>query len=82
MGEAVQVLVAEDDRDIGELIARYVQRNGWTVRLVTSGTEALSYAKEHAVDLLILDLMLPGMSGLDVPRCAPTTRPPRFPSSW
>ena len=41
----VQVLVAEDDRDIGELIARYVQRNGWTVRLVTSGTEALSYGR-------------------------------------
>ena len=80
----MQVLVAEDDRDIGELIARYVQRNGWTVRLVTSGTEALSYAKEHAVDLLILDLMLPGMSGLDVFAAlfVPTTRPPRFPSSW
>ena len=64
----MQVLVAEDDRDIGELIARYVQRNGWTVRLVTSGTEALSYAKEHPIDLLILDLMLPGLSGLDVCR--------------
>jgi DNA-binding response OmpR family regulator len=64
----VQVLVAEDDRDIGELIARYVQRNGWTVRLATSGPEALSYAREHPIDLLILDLMLPGMSGLDVCR--------------
>jgi two-component system, OmpR family, alkaline phosphatase synthesis response regulator PhoP len=64
----VQVLVAEDDRDIGELIARYVQRNGWTVKLVTSGTEALAYAKERPIDLLILDLMLPGLSGLDVCR--------------
>jgi two-component system phosphate regulon response regulator PhoB len=64
----VQVLVAEDDRDIGELIARYVQRNGWTVRLATSGTEALAYAREHSIDLLILDLMLPGMSGLEVCR--------------
>jgi DNA-binding response OmpR family regulator len=64
----VQVLVAEDDRDIGELIARYVQRNGWTVKLVTSGTEALAYAKAQPIDLLILDLMLPGLSGLDVCR--------------
>jgi len=64
----VQVLVAEDDRDIGELIARYVQRNGWSVRLVTSGTEALSYAKEQPIDLLILDLMLPGLSGHEVCR--------------
>jgi DNA-binding response OmpR family regulator len=64
----VQVLVAEDDRDIGELIARYVRRNGWDVRLVTSGTDALAYAKQHSVDLLILDLMLPGLSGLEVCR--------------
>lgn len=64
----MQVLVAEDDRDIGELIARYVQRSGWDVHLVTSGTEALLYAREHSIDLLILDLMLPGMSGLEVCR--------------
>jgi DNA-binding response OmpR family regulator len=64
----VQVLIAEDDRDIGELIARYVQRSGWTARLVTSGTEALSHAREQSTDLLILDLMLPGLSGLEVCR--------------
>jgi DNA-binding response OmpR family regulator len=64
----VHVLVAEDDRDIGELIARYVGRNGWTPRLVVSGSDALTYVKEHQVDLVILDLMLPGLSGLEVCR--------------
>jgi DNA-binding response OmpR family regulator len=64
----MQVLVAEDDRDIGELIARYVQRNGWTARLVSSGTDALKCAREQSFDVLILDLMLPGLSGLEVCR--------------
>jgi two-component system alkaline phosphatase synthesis response regulator PhoP len=64
----VQVLVAEDDVDIGELIVRHVQRAGWTARLVGSGTDALTHAQTHTVDLLILDLMLPGLSGLEVCR--------------
>jgi DNA-binding response OmpR family regulator len=62
------VLVAEDDRDIGELIVRYVRKNEWTPHLVSTGPDALTYAREHTVDLLVLDLMLPGMSGLDVCR--------------
>jgi DNA-binding response OmpR family regulator len=62
------VLIAEDDQDIGELIVRYVRKNEWRPHLVTSGPDALVYAQEHAVDLLVLDLMLPGLSGLDVCR--------------
>jgi DNA-binding response OmpR family regulator len=64
----VHVLVAEDDRDIGELITRYIQKNGWTAHLTPSGTEALAYARQQAVDLAILDLMLPGMTGLEICR--------------
>ena len=64
----MHVLVAEDDRDIGELITHYVQKNGWTAYLTPSGTEALAYARQHAVDLAILDLMLPGMTGLEICR--------------
>ncbi len=62
------VLVAEDDQDIGELIVRYVRKNEWTPYLVSTGPDTLTYAREHTVDLLVLDLMLPGMSGLDVCR--------------
>jgi DNA-binding response OmpR family regulator len=64
----VQVLVAEDDRDIGALIVRYLQKNSWSPHLVSSGTDALGYVRENPVDLVVLDLMLPGMSGLDVCR--------------
>jgi len=59
-----RVLVVEDDRDIAELIARYLQKAGHTTDLVGSGTAALSRAKETSPDLIVLDLMLPGMDGL------------------
>jgi DNA-binding response OmpR family regulator len=62
------ILVAEDDRDIAELIERYLLKAGWTPHLVSAGDEALAYARQHAVDVAILDVMLPGMSGLDVCR--------------
>ena len=62
------ILVAEDDRDIAELIGRYVKKAGWTPWITASGDEALAHARKHPVDLAILDVMLPGMSGLEVCR--------------
>jgi DNA-binding response OmpR family regulator len=64
----MHILVAEDDRDIAELIARYLQKAGWEAHLAASGDEALAYARAHGVDVAILDVMLPGMSGLEVCR--------------
>ena len=64
----VQILVAEDDRDIASLIAHYIQRAGWQPQLASSGDEALAYARKHTVDVAILDVMLPGISGLEVCR--------------
>jgi DNA-binding response OmpR family regulator len=62
------ILVAEDDRDIAELIGHYIQKSGWTAHVTPSGDDALAYARQHSVDLVILDVMLPGMSGLEVCR--------------
>jgi DNA-binding response OmpR family regulator len=64
----VKVLIAEDDRDIADLIALYVQRAGWEPHVVGSGDGALTYARTQPVDVAILDVMLPGMSGLEVCR--------------
>ena len=64
----MNILVAEDDRDIADLIAHYLQRSGWTPHMFTSGDEALAGARKHGFDLVILDVMLPGMSGLEVCR--------------
>jgi DNA-binding response OmpR family regulator len=76
----VHILVAEDDRDIADLIARYLTRAGWTVDIAATGDEALSTVRRTKVDLVVLDVMLPGLSGLEVCRAlraeAPTAAIP------
>jgi len=62
----MHILVAEDDRDIADLISHYLKKAGWTTHLAPAGDQALAYVRNHPVDVVILDLMLPGMSGLDV----------------
>ncbi len=62
----MHILVAEDDRDIAELISHYLKKAGWTTHVAAAGDQALAYIRNHPVDVVILDLMLPGMSGLDV----------------
>lgn len=62
----MHILVAEDDGDIAELISHYLKKTGWTPHVVAAGDQALAYIRNHPVDVVILDLMLPGMSGLDI----------------
>lgn len=64
----MQILVAEDDRDIASLIAHYIQKSGWQAHVATSGDDALAHARKQPVDVAILDVMLPGISGLEVCR--------------
>lgn len=64
----MHILVAEDDRDIADLVAHYLQKSGWTAHITGAGDDALAYVRAHPVDLVILDVMLPGLSGLDVCR--------------
>jgi two-component system alkaline phosphatase synthesis response regulator PhoP len=65
---ATRIVVAEDDRDIADLIARYLQKAGWAAHVASAGDEALAFIRRHPVDLVILDVMLPGLSGLEVCR--------------
>lgn len=64
----VRILIAEDDPDIADLVVHYLQKSGWETHVAPSGDKALAYARSHQVDLVILDLMLPGMNGLDICR--------------
>ena len=64
----MHILVAEDDRDIADLVALYIQKAGWTAHVASSGDDALAYARQSPVDVAILDVMLPGLSGLEVCR--------------
>ncbi|OPZ30949.1 MAG: Alkaline phosphatase synthesis transcriptional regulatory protein PhoP [Lentisphaerae bacterium ADurb.BinA184] len=62
------ILVADDERDISELVEYNLTRSGFRVLCAASGEEALAVARQRAPDLIILDLMLPGVDGLDVCR--------------
>ena len=62
------VLIVEDDEDIRELVSYHLLKEGYQVAGVASGEEALSVAENQTPDLILLDVMLPGMDGLTVCR--------------
>jgi DNA-binding response OmpR family regulator len=62
----VRILIVEDDRDIAGLIAHYLEKAGYGSEIVSDGGQALASAKSTPPDLVILDLMLPGVDGLEV----------------
>jgi two-component system phosphate regulon response regulator PhoB len=63
-----KILVIEDDEDILELVRYNLSREGYQVTCVTSGEEGLKKAKSATYNLIILDLMLPAVDGLEVCR--------------
>jgi DNA-binding response OmpR family regulator len=64
----IKVLIVEDDREINQLLTRYLQREGYRTASVYSGTEALAAVKASPCHLVILDLMLPEVDGFEVLR--------------
>ena len=62
------VLVVEDDPKTAELIRLYLDREGYPVMVAKSGREALDLARRHRVEIVLLDVMLPEMDGMDVCR--------------
>jgi len=72
------ILVVDDEEDIRELISLNLKREGYEVRPVETGEEALAEARRGVASLIILDLMLPGIDGLEVCRklkADPRTQP-------
>ncbi|MGW5160383.1 response regulator transcription factor [Nonomuraea wenchangensis] len=63
-----RILVVEDDPTVSEVVARYLERDGHEVECVGDGAEALRRALAHPPDLMVLDLMLPRLDGLQVCR--------------
>jgi len=62
------ILAVDDERDILELVSYNLTKEGYQVNCVTSGEDCLSSARQRFPDLILLDLMLPGMDGFDVCR--------------
>ena len=62
------ILVVDDEEDILELLRYNLTKAGYKVQSVTTGEDGITAAKERVPDLIVLDLMLPGVDGLDVCR--------------
>src|SRR5262249_34110478 len=69
-----RVLVVEDDRDIADLVGRYLEKAGFATDLVSSGRDALARLADHLPDLIVLDLMLPHVDGLEICRSVRTNQ--------
>jgi len=65
---ASRVLIVEDERDIRDLVLFHLEREGFQVSSASSGEEALRQVRHASPDLVLLDLMLPAMGGLEVCR--------------
>ncbi len=63
-----RVMVVDDDVKTVELVKLYLNRDGYRVITAYDGTEALNLARESKPDLIVLDIMLPGINGLEICR--------------
>lgn len=59
----IHILVVEDDADINRLLCTILEGAGYTCRSAFSGSEAMLWAEKYDYDLVLLDLMLPGLTG-------------------
>jgi len=63
-----QIMVVDDDPDTVSILARHLQREGFTAIEAISGPECLRIVHEHRINVILLDLMMPGMDGFQVCR--------------
>lgn len=68
VAEAATVLVVDDEPEIVELVGEFLERRGYRVQTATNGEDALALVKKEPPDLMLLDIYMPGMNGVDVLR--------------
>ena len=64
----MRILVVEDDRSAGETVRRMLLAEGWVVDVVNDGLTGLERATTESFDVVILDIMMPGLNGYEVVR--------------
>lgn len=69
------VLVVDDEPTIAYVVSRYLERAGYETAVAADGAEALAMAASQHPDLVVLDVMLPGLDGLEVMRCLQEREP-------
>lgn len=63
--EQAKILVVDDEKEIRDLVGIYLRNEGYNVMLASTGIEALKLIQEQEVDLIVLDVMMPGVNGID-----------------
>ncbi|MFE7062901.1 response regulator transcription factor [Sutcliffiella sp. NPDC057660] len=66
MQDTINILIIEDDEDISRLLCNIVSKNGYSPKPAYSGTEAMVYLESEKWDMVLIDLMLPGLSGEEI----------------
>ena len=66
MGEHAKILVVDDEEPLRDMLGRRLQRDGYTVELAASGVDALRVLRASSFDLVLLDLIMPGLDGYQV----------------
>ena len=66
--KAYTILIIEDEPDISELIEYSLTQSGYRIIVSDNGEKGIEFARKHSPDLILLDLMLPGINGIDVCR--------------
>jgi two-component system response regulator BaeR len=62
------ILIVEDEQSLAQVLAEYLSQSGFSVDILNDGLSVINWVKTNNVDLIILDLMLPGKNGLDIYR--------------
>lgn len=68
MGRAQTILIVEDERTVREVLRRYLEREGYIVLEAENGGQTLGILREHEIDAILLDIMLPGLDGFTLTR--------------
>ncbi len=71
----IQSLIVDDDRSIGEILKELVSRSGVSVEAFSDGQDAIEFIRRQPVDIVITDLMMPKVGGLEVLRSAKNANP-------
>nr|WP_315266335.1 response regulator transcription factor [Microbacterium lemovicicum] len=65
-GSPVRALIVDDERNLSELLRMALAHEGWDARTAANGQEALGAIREFAPDIVVLDIMMPGLDGMEV----------------
>ncbi|MFA5794955.1 MAG: response regulator [Candidatus Brocadiia bacterium] len=73
--EKLKIMVLDDEASIGDLLNKFLTKKNYMVTAFTSPKQALKHLKNNPVDLMITDMNMPEMNGLDVTKAAKTSNP-------